>query len=102
MGGIGGFVRGLLAGFAIYWYTGRVVGGGRYWCFLGEGKRSAVDGGVLIISSSLGVYRLLGLCLRGRNCATFITGSKRTTISAFTTGGPSLILLSVVLPGVSN
>ncbi len=56
----------------------------------------------MIISSSRGVYRLLELCLRGRNFGAVTTFSNRRTLSLGGDCTPSLVLLSVVLPGFSN
>lgn len=65
------------------------------------GRSGAV--GVLVISSSGSVIRLLDVCIGGRNCRIRHTCGKGRTVAGLG-AGPSvnLVVLSVVVPRVSN
>lgn len=68
----------------------------------GSVKRWLVTGGVLMISSRGPVSSVVGFGLRGRNCRIIITCSNRRTLRGIRDRRPSLVILSLVLPGVSN
>lgn len=57
---------------------------------------------MLIMSSRGPVSSVVGFGLAGRNCSIFATFSNRRTLTRFTGINPSVVLLSLVLPGVSN
>lgn len=72
-----------------------LVKGARFWEKVGVG-------GVLMMSSRGPVSSVVGFGLAGRNCSIRATCSNRRTLGRIRRISPSLVVLSLVLPGVSN